>query len=67
MTKQELLELQKRYRAGEIKEEEMTEEQVDELEKLYDEQIDLLEKMIELDKIKIRKAIKEIKEMKNKK
>jgi len=42
-----ILELQKRYRRGEIAESELTEEQVEALSELYDKQIDALRKIIE--------------------
>jgi len=51
--KQSLLDLQKKYKAGEIKEEEMTEEQVEELCKLYDMQNDQLRKSNEYRKQKL--------------
>lgn len=42
-----LLELQKRYRRGEIAENDLTEEQIDALGELYDKQIAALRKIIE--------------------
>lgn len=48
-----LLKLQKKYRSGEIKEEELTEEQVISLCKLYDRQIANLKKSNEIKKQKI--------------
>lgn len=42
-----ILELQKRYRRGEIAENDLTEEQVEALSELYDKQIDALRKIIE--------------------
>lgn len=48
-----LLELQKQYRAGEIKEEELTKEQVNALCALYDKQIESLRKSNEIRKQKL--------------
>lgn len=48
-----LLKLQKKYRSGEIKEEEMTEEQIKSLCALYDKQIAKLKKSNKLRKQKI--------------
>ena len=48
-----LLELQKKYRTGEIKEEDLTDEQVNSLCKLYDKQISNLRKSNEIRKQKI--------------
>ena len=48
-----LLKLQKKYRNGEIKEEDLTEEQVNSLCKLYDKQISNLRKSNEIRKQKI--------------
>ena len=45
-----LLKLQKQYRSGEIKEEELTEEQVNSLCSLYDKQIESLRKSNEMRK-----------------
>lgn len=42
-----LIELQKRYRRGEIAESDLTEEQIEALSELYDKQIDALRKIIE--------------------
>lgn len=42
-----LLELQKKYRRGEIAENDLTEEQIDALSDLYDRQIEALKKVIE--------------------
>ena len=58
---EELIRLQKMYREGLIKEEDLSEEVIDALENLYNNQIDNLKKSIERDKqeiIKIRKSIK---------
>ena len=48
-----LLKLQKQYRSGEIKEEELTEEQVNSLCALYDKQIENLRKSNEIRKQKL--------------
>ena len=48
-----LLKLQKQYRSGEIKEEELTEEQVNSLCALYDKQIENLSKSNEIRKQKL--------------
>lgn len=48
-----LLKLQKKYRSGEIKEEELTEEQVNSLCALYDKQIANLRKLNEIRKQKL--------------
>lgn len=48
-----LLKLQKQYRSGEIKEEELTEEQVNSLCALYDRQIENLKKSNEIRKQKL--------------
>ena len=48
-----LLELQRKYRAGEIKEEELTKEQVNALCALYDKQIENLRKSNEIRKQKL--------------
>lgn len=48
-----LLKLQKQYRNGEIKEEDLTDEQVDSLCKLYDKQISNLKKSNEIRKQKL--------------
>lgn len=42
-----LIELQKRYRRGELAESDLTEEQIEALSELYDKQIDALRKIIE--------------------
>ena len=51
----ELIELQKQYRAGKIKEEDLSDEQIDDLIVLYKREIEYLEKLIEKDKQKILK------------
>lgn len=48
-----LLELQRKYRAGEIAENDLTDEQIDDLSKLYDKQIEELKKSIALKEQKI--------------
>lgn len=48
-----LLKLQKQYRSGEIKEEELSEEQVNSLCKLYDKQIANLKKSNDIRKLKL--------------
>jgi len=48
-----LLELQRRYRRGEIAESDLTEQQIDDLSELYDRQIAELKKSIELKEQKI--------------
>lgn len=48
-----LLKLQKQYRSGEIKEEELTQEQVDSLCALYDKQIENLRKSNQIRKQKL--------------
>ena len=50
-----LLKLQKKYRSGEIKEEDLSEEQIAKMIKLYDEQIKNKEKEIEIKKARIAK------------
>ena len=59
-----LLKLQKQYRSGEIKEEELTKEQIDMLCVLYDKQIELLRRT---NKIRKEKLIEYRKRMKTKK
>lgn len=49
----QLLELQRKYRAGEIAENDLTDEQIDALSKLYDKQIEDLKKSIALKEQKI--------------
>ena len=53
--KKELLKLQKDFRSGKIKEEDIPQEQLEKLKKLYNIQIEFLEKSIECDKQKILK------------
>ena len=48
-----LLELQRRYRRGEVAESDLTEQQIDDLSELYDRQIEELKKSIELKEQKI--------------
>ncbi len=48
-----LLKLQRKYRSGEIKEEDLTDEQVNSLCKLYDKQISNLRKSNEIKKQKL--------------
>lgn len=55
-----LLKLQKQYRSGEIKEEDLTEEQVDSLCVLYDKQIANLRKSNEIKKQKLLEYRKQI-------
>lgn len=55
-----LLKLQKQYRSGEIKEEDLTEEQVNSLCNLYDKQIASLRKSNEMRKQKILKYRKKL-------
>ena len=57
----DLLELQKKYKAGEIKEEEMTKEQVDALCDLYDKQNEQLRNEIEYKEKKILEYRKKLK------
>ncbi len=55
-----LLELQKAYRSGAIREQDLSEEQIKQLKKLYKTQIDFLKASVEKDKeeiIKIRKKL----------
>lgn len=51
--KKELLKLQKDFRSGKIKEEDIPQEQLEQLKELYNIQIEFLEKSIECDKQKI--------------
>ena len=57
----ELIQLQKLYRAGKIKENDIPKQQLEELKKLYHEQINFLENSIELDRQKILKIRKKLK------
>ena len=56
-----LLELQKLFRNGIIKENDIPKEQLHELKKLYHEQINFLENSIEIDKQKILKIKNKLK------
>ena len=56
-----LLELQKLFRNGIIKENDIPKEQLHELKKLYHEQINFLENSIEIDKQKILKIKHQLK------
>ena len=56
----ELLKLQKEYRTGKIKENDISKEKLEELKQLYIKEIKLLEESIEDDKKKIIKIRKEI-------
>ncbi len=56
-----LLELQKLFRNGIIKENDIPKEQLHELKKLYHEQINFLENSIEIDKQKILKIKNQLK------
>jgi hypothetical protein len=49
----ELLKLQKEFRSGKIKEEDIPKEQLEKLKELYQSQIEFLENSIESDKQKI--------------
>lgn len=60
ISKKELMELQKKFRSGEIKEEDIPKEQLEKLKTLYKIQIEFLEKSIEQDKKKIMAIKKEI-------
>ena len=60
-----LLELQKRYRRGEIAESDLTEEQIEALSELYDKQIDALRKIIEEKEQQIAESQKQRIEKKN--
>ena len=53
LNRNELLELQKKYRNGEIEEENMSKEEIEQLKELYKQQIKALEESIEEDKNKI--------------
>ncbi len=55
--RRELLELQKKYENGEILEEDLSDEQKQELEKLYDEQIQQLEDKIKEKKYELKQKI----------
>lgn len=55
--RRELLELQQKYENGDIIEEELSEEQIKELEKLYDEQIQKLDEKIKEKKYELKQKI----------
>lgn len=58
MEEENLLELQKRYESGKIKEEDLSKEEVEALKKLYKKQIEEKKKNLEDYKIKIAKYLK---------
>ena len=58
MEEENLLELQKRYENGEIKEEDLSKEEVEALKKLYKKQIEEKKNSLEKYKIKIAKYLK---------
>ena len=58
MEEENLLELQKRYENGEIKEEDLSKEEVEALKKLYKKQIEEKKNSLEEYKIKIAKYLK---------
>ena len=58
MEEENLLELQKRYENGEIKEEDLSKEEVEALKKLYKKQIEEKKNSLEDYKIKIAKYLK---------
>ena len=58
MEEENLLELQRRYENGKIKEEELSKEQVEALKKLYKKQIEEKKNSLEEYKIKIAKYLK---------
>ena len=58
MEEENLLELQKRYENGEIKEEDLSKEEVEALKKLYKKQIKEKKNSLEEYKIKIAKYLK---------
>ena len=53
LDEKELLVLQKKYRKGIVKEEDMTEDEIKDLELLYQKQIKYVKELIEQDKKKI--------------
>ena len=59
LNNKELIELQKLFRNGEIKENEIPKPHLGQLKELYHKQIELLEKSIEYDRMKILKIIRE--------
>lgn len=65
--RERLLELQKRFREGNLNPEDVTEEDIDKLTELYNEQIAQLNKQIEEDTAAIEKCNREIEEYKKKK
>lgn len=60
LSNKELIELQKIFRNGEIKENEIPKTHLDQLKELYHKQIELLENSIEDDRMKILKIKNEI-------
>lgn len=58
MEEENLLKLQKRYENGEIKEEDLSKEEVEALKKLYKKQIEEKKNSLEEYKIKIAKYLK---------
>ena len=58
MKEEDLLELQKRYESGKIKEEDLSKEEEKNLKKLYKKQIEEKKKNLEDYKIKIAKYLK---------
>lgn len=60
--KEDIIRLQREFESNNISENDMTEEQIKGLHKLYDEQIELLEDMEKMYKSKIEKQKKEIEE-----
>ena len=58
MEEEDLLELQKRYESGRIKEKDLSKEEIEALKKLYKKQIEEKNKSLEEYKIKIAKYLK---------
>lgn len=58
MKEEDLLELQKRYESGRIKEKDLSQEEIEALKKLYKKQIEEKNKSLEEYKIKIAKYLK---------
>ncbi len=58
MEEEDLLELQKRYESGRIKEKDLSKEEIEALKKLYKKQIEEKNKNLEEYKIKIAKYLK---------
>lgn len=58
MEEENLLELQKRYESGKIKEEDLSKEEVEALKKIYKKQIEEKKNSLEEYKIKIAKYLK---------